>query len=496
MQPSEEHAIVFRVGEHFVAKILAGDMYEDVGACLWELVRNGLCACMGETGWSPEKTHVAVALVANHPLANGTVALEVMDAGSGFTEANLRRFSTIGPDDTGATGRHGGAAQKQIGRFATYGLSTRVRSGEIMQDGFFILTRTASTGRVSKYFIPAAVQTGKPLLPEFILEHSPELGAYRHHVGPFAIILVPHAVFKSEAEIREALRWRLPRKADRAVKVYVGGKLLHAPPLEDKVITCEGEDGVEAYLQHAREGEEGGIWLCDRQTALRCAYAPSLGLKLPYPLGRPDLIGDIFVSNLLGSQMTNRAGLSAEYLKSAAWQTAHRTLSFRVAPFAQSLLGDEDVFSDREEQTRMVRGIADLFGKCWGPSTLRGPGVFGGGGGGGDKGRPPRSPKKDSGPPGPPPNRGIAVRIGDEEYYLVRYPSLDPVIYAEVTVDGKSIGLNPKYSIQPPKATREEHFLDRILAAVGVHKHPHDAKGALHLAAELRKQVEAARRKR
>ncbi|MEK7115896.1 MAG: hypothetical protein AAB879_00695 [Patescibacteria group bacterium] len=491
----EDDAINFRMGEWFVAKVLAGEMYHDAGACLWEVVRNALCACMGMNEWSPEKTQVKVALVTGHPLASGSTMLEVMDAGSGFTSEHLTRYSTIGPDDPGTSMRHGGAAQKQIGRMATFALNTRVRDQEDVQDGFFILTRTTKTGGVRKYFLPAAIQTGRSLHPEIIPYDSLELGTYRRYAGSFTVILIPHSAFKSEQEIREALCWCMPRKADRAVKVYVGGKLLHAPPLEDKVIRCDG--GIEAHLQHAREDEEGGIWLCDARTALRCAYAPSLGLKIPYPLARPDLIGDIFIPGLLGGQVTNRSGLSQDHLKSEAWKKAHRTLCFRVAPFAQSILGDEDVFHDRDEHTQLVRQIADLFTKCWGHPSISG-GPHGGGGDGGDKG-PPRPPKP-TGPPDPPDipprNRGVAVHIGDDDFFLVKYPNLNPIIYAEVTVDGRNIGLNPRYEIPLGKSIRGDHCLDKILSAVGMHKHPYDTKEAVYYAANLRKQLEQTRRRK
>jgi len=134
-------------GRDLWKKHLSRDLYEDADAALWELIKNALCACMPRRDvWDPRPTHVELTLTRHHPLCDG-LALLCMDNGRGFTDEDNKRFSRIaGSGDAGV--RHGGASQKQLGRLAYFVLNQRFAMDD-PDAGFYILTRTSSSGDVT-----------------------------------------------------------------------------------------------------------------------------------------------------------------------------------------------------------------------------------------------------------------------------------------------------------------------------------------------------------
>ena len=85
------------IGARHLTENLASELYSDRGACLWEVVRNGFCACMpSDDMWIPERARVEISLAKNHPLAPKSTALVVLDYGCGFTDPRIKKFRKIG----------------------------------------------------------------------------------------------------------------------------------------------------------------------------------------------------------------------------------------------------------------------------------------------------------------------------------------------------------------------------------------------------------------
>ena len=480
---------IFQMSAQFVADMLGADLYRDTGACLWELVRNGACACMPDSRkWSPEKVRVEVSLDDRHPLAAvpGTKTLVVVDHGCGFTKPNLEAFFMIGPEGDGTN--HRGAAQKRIGKFAAFALNRAVAERNY-GSGFYILSRTSSTGDVLFLEVTPDSVSKNQTSSRYLSADSAELGGYRNVQGSFTALVVPNVVFETTEQVRNALRWYLPRKQNHAISVTVGRQKLAAPEL----CTTTGWFGeIEAFLgrRKAQDGE-GGIWLADAVTSLRCAHAPAMGVHLPYPLGRPDLEGDIFIPGLLENQGTDRSGLRPQFLRSKAWkERIFPVLQLKVAPLATQLLGEDDVFQDTSLHDRAIREIAELFNDRWGKDSVPPP-----------HGSRPHRPPSGSGarPSGPGPDdgteksdrpRGILISIGGTTYRVRKALNLDPFIYAELNDRTAEIFVNEKYRALPnTNQAMREHVTMQFLGIVACSALRWDTKEAQKRQAELRAEL-------
>ncbi|MBX4204831.1 MAG: hypothetical protein KW788_01420 [Candidatus Doudnabacteria bacterium] len=463
---------------------LATDLYKDPGDCLAELIRNGLCACMPEGKWVPKLGHVEIFLVDNHPLGPKSKSLVILDHGSGFTQPAIRLYCTIGPAIGDPGSGHSGAAQKRIGRFSGPGLNQKSVDGDI-STGFYILTRTATEGPVVMVsMIPEKIELQNgAIVAETISETSAELGPQKGIKGSFTAIVVPNSVFHNYDQIREALMWRVPRKRDLMYRLEVGGKQIVAPPLADKVVITQEDGPIETYLDRLddRDDLNGGIWFTDANTGLRVASARVLGpQRLPYPLWKPDLIGDIFGRDFLANQDTARASFSSRYLSSAAWRRLTTYLVGQVVPKAKSLLGDDDVIGRDPaskslisfiERCNHVWGKPDSNGGCGGILFEDGPRVRSRNGSGthttNPEGKGTRGPQLNPNTNGKP--RVVQVRIGDRTFVLNKRP-MDPRIYAEVDIaNGQVIHISDGGYIAMPttREARDEHVILKVLEAAG-----------------------------
>lgn len=82
------------------------------------------------------------------------------------------------------------------------------------------------------------------------------------------------------------------------------------------------------------------------------------------------------------------------------------------------------------------------------------------------------------------------IRIGKETFQLMIHPCADKLVFAEVSLNGKMIGINPRYSVVlDDLAALTEHQIGCVLQAVAIHHHPHDAAAAAKMAAKLRRQL-------
>jgi len=460
---------------------LATELYENPGDCLQEIVRNGLVACMPGGIWAPKLGFVEVFLVDNHPLAPKTKSLVVLDHGTGFTEPAIKLYSTIGRAAGDKGDKHSGAAQKRIGRFAALALNSRCMNDSDTSTGFYILTRTSAEGPVTMVsMIPDEIEeNGGALVPKTISASSSELGPQKGIKGPFTAIVVPYSVFENYDQIREAIKWHLPRKAELMYRLEVGGKRMEPPALANKVSVVQDKGRIEAYFDRVkdRDDPDGGIWFTDADTGLRVASARAIGQqRLPYPLWKQNLVGDIFVPGLLSNQGTSRSGLSPRYLSSAAWQKVVMYLLGHVVPPAKTLLGDDDVFG-RDSASKSLLSFVEQCERIWGKaeSIKGGTGMFDAPTG--TRGsRPGSNITKNPGSRGtqlnPSPNRNgkmraIPIRIGDRVFVLDKRP-MDDRVYAEVDmVNNEVIHINDQeYRAMPTtREARDEHILLKVLEA-------------------------------
>ncbi len=507
----------FVTGTNMYMSLLSKDMYRDHIACLWEVIRNGLCACMpSEAKWDPGVTYVELWLTRDHPLSPKSWAIVCMDKGSGLTDPKLKRFLNFGGDDPAAVGAHAGAAHKQIGRLAYFAQNRSVVEENKTDSGFFMITRTCSTGPADLIDVTPQKIRDDAVAPRQIHTDASEMWRFKNIKGAFTVVVIPNAVFDNIDEIRNGLRWYLPRRKSQAVKLMVDGKLLEAPPLAGKSVVS-GE--IEAYMEKVESTIIGktGIWLTDAETGLRCAFCPDMGGYVPDPLARPDVNGDIIIKDLLRQQHPSRNGLNPNFLKSERWKKQlFPVLLAKVAPFAKELIGEALYINTSEPHGKRLQGFVDLINGTWGvpkihggdilrntpgpvrrrPSRLNPPTGIGGG-------KPPATgdhePLKDglTGEEGGPRKRGMAIKIRDKEYYVQNMDGMDPRLFAEIGGRGNNtLFTNPEYAIPGlSKTAMDEHCLLHILHAVARQIHPHNTVEALIMGEELRREILSAQKK-
>ena len=488
----------FRITAAHLLDNLATALYDDPGASLMELVRNGVVACMnGE--WDASKGFVEIFLVP-HKLSPTGKALIVLDHGSGFTDPCIQQFCQIGAalNDVGGKKLHG-AAQKRIGRFAAFSLNRICMEDNDPTTGFYILTRTQAKGQVKFVTMhPADIELNQGVTPRWIDQGSAEMGILKGVEGPFSAIVIPNSVFGTISEIRKALEWRVPRKRDQMFKLQIDGKELRPPQLPTRVTSAQKTGGVEVFVDKAPEGEDAGLWICDAKTCLRVAFAPKLGrLYLPDPFWRRDLVGDLFIPDALANQDTGRIGLTQRFLKGRVWTNSMLYLVGHVAAEVRQIIGDTDVFTNsrtRADLLSFVESCNEVYGtpeesadgpwfgrtkndtSSGGPKTPPTPRSENGserGGGGSSK----------------PKVRTIPFRLGERTFFLCKR-LLDPNVLAQVDPSGKVIYFNDSYQALPStQGARQEHVVLQVLLAVGTHDFPSDTYSATLFASETRREL-------
>lgn len=483
----------------FYVEQLGRELYADKSACFWEGVKNAANAHMSNGKWEPEKTRIEIALVKNHPLAQRSTALVLMDAGRGFTEDSIKYFCQIGPDVHDKSS-HGGTSEKRMGKLAMFALN-----GQTLSDydtGFWLMTRTSSTGPVTLLEITPNHFANDTLEEKIIGPDATELGAYRNFRGSFSIFVIPNSVFHDDRELRHGLMWKIPRLHNKALNIKINGKPLEAPPLSSKM----REAGtITAYLDKLKEAEVGneersGIWLTDADTGIRCAYAPAMqGVKggLPYPLGWPGLTGDIMIPGLASQQRTDRQGLKPSFIRESnrVWRDILDRLRLHISPFAQQLLGNQDLMRDSDPQVQILHDLAEEFASVFGPGDIASEDVIAGTEVEETPGKPTKDKDKPKGPPihprdpgpGGDPGKGRGRRrtrgfkIGGKDYYFAVLPQPDQEIFAEISRNSNAICINPNYGIKRKTASAQrEHMLLKICETVA-HHHERDLDAARRL---------------
>lgn len=483
----------YTITAQLLLSILGGELYADHDHSLWEIVRNAVCACMpNEKQWVAGAGDVDIFL-REHPLAPDGTCLIVLDHGKGFSDEGFKRFFTLGASkediQLNPEGMHGGASQKRIGRFAALALNLRCFRDKDGSSGFHILTRRASRGDVVLIpVIPDDIERTQRSIPRTVPGDAPELGFLKGTKGSFTAFVIAHSVFSSYAEIRDALRWRVPRRKDQMFKLIVGGELLTAPPLASEHCNQSPDGTIEMHLERVSSNKEPGIWFADSGTGLRVACAKDMSSKhVPYPFFSPDLSGDIFVPGILAKQGTSRSGLASSYLHSQSWLRVHRYLVTQ-AETARGLLG-EGAPKPRSPARASLAELAEICNRVFGPPeivpgedlldiTVREDKIRVGpppdilikrrpvGGKGGT-----RPPKGDGGEKPPVRKRPLQrLRIGDKTYVVVSHQT-DPLTL--VKVDSGRIYLNDAYALHPARHdARDEHVWSATLYAVAYSETP------------------------
>lgn len=501
---------------------LSVGLYRDLWACLLELVKNGLVASMPNGKWDPTRGDIEIFLRA-HPLGGKDPSLITLDHGRGLTPVDMERYcGAVGRRLGDTTDTHAGAAQKGIGRLAAMALNRLCRPGsgsyeERAQNGFFVLTRTSPSGPVTMLALtPAKVESfpGERLLPNIRTVVDPgarELGFLKGTTGTFTAVVVPNPAFESADEIRDGLRWMLPRKPGQAFRISVDGQSLSAPPMFDKRTDSFGD--FELYLdllKNQPKGTPGGIWLCDAETGFRVGPLVQLlslkgGSKADvYPLQRTDaLVGDLFVPTMLRHQNSGRDGIHPDFCNrtNQLWKKLGMYLATQAAPVCKEVIGETDTFTNRGAKilSDLVEALETAFGKVeGGPFDVPGDGrpkpprpEPGPGG----QEKPPRPDSPDGGgesKPHKPRTRGSCVRIGDKEYVLLKGMSLSPRILAMVDPSSRAGGRQiihvntDGYSSMPgTQERRRERVMVEVFHAVAGQHYPDDPRAQSEMVGEL-----------
>lgn len=481
----------FRITAQLLLSILGGELYASHDYSLWEIVRNAVCACMPNTKqWVAGAGDVEIFL-RKHPFAAGAMCLIVLDHGRGFTADGFERFFTLGAsvEDLlqNPEGMHGGASQKRIGRFAALALNSRCFKDKDGSSGFAVFTRRAARGDVCSIpVIPLDVERTQRITPSTLAPDAAELGFLKGIKGSFTAFVIANPVFSSYTEIRDALRWRVPRRKDQMFKLSIGEEIFTPPALASEFSDVSPDGTIEMHLERASKDDmEPGVWFTDCATGLRVACARDMSAShVPYPFYSPDLSGDIFVPGLLAKQSTSRSGLSPAYLRSPAWLRVTRYLTTQ-AERVRGLLGENEPRPKSPARSAMA-GLAEICNRMFGP-----PERLGGNEMEIDRkdGPPPdHSPKKEpvvrEGKDSKEPKHAEetareknqrkraaqCIRIGDNTYRIVNVQA-DPL--SLVTVGSGTIYLNEAYGLIPSRRdAREEHVWNAVLMAVAHSEKP------------------------
>jgi hypothetical protein len=429
------------------------DLYGGPARCLMEIVRNAVCAYMLKGKWKPKSAFVEIFLIDDHPVAPGSLSLVVLDHGSGITSANVKLYKKIGRAIEDNQRSHAGAADKRMGRFAAFGYNKRSMKYDI-ETGFYVFTRTEDSGPVTMIsMIPKDFEIHKGAIVERIPGDSPKLGPQKGIKGSFTAVVTPHSFFEDYNQIREAVKWLIPRKKDLMFRFEIGGRAIQPPPLFDEVSVIQDKGPIEAWISRIEDPSDpdGGIWLADAETGFRVASARAIGQKyLPQPLWRSDAVGDIFLPRVLLFQDSSRSGVSNHYLESDEWMSHNAYLMGQVCPKVSALYGDEEAFG-RDSASKSLLGLVKEFEDAWGrPEDVAG----------GDsilfediirkrhtptQPHPTPTPSKRHGMhlnPRTPKPRALPVRIGNRTF-VVSKRLMNPFVWAEVDrLNGQVIYIN------------------------------------------------------
>ncbi|MBU1131685.1 ATP-binding protein [Patescibacteria group bacterium] len=366
-QPEEE-LLKVEIGDGLFSLDLSRDMYDTVGA-FHELIKNGHDSGSRKASYTDEsgyEINVEIFLLTN---PGGRKTLVFLDNGEGLTDASLSRFCRIGRMTGDLKVSFGIYDQKRTGRLAALSLLKKVGNG------FSVLSATNSQGMVRHIHVdPKSLSEGN-LHSKWIPRDDSNMLGLRPS-GTFTMLVLSDVSTSAEKleKIAKDLRWFLPRRQTATpFHLFMNEKEVVPPSLPDELIVTD-----EAVVGHFRkvdfDSSEGnsktdrGIWLCDATTNTRVVYCPDIASRVPFPLGRSEICGDLFVPGLIGNQNASRTGFSPVFLNSAEWRRIFERIYKNFFQPLKELLGDEGILKN-DTVGKATRAVASEMNRVWGKPT-------------------------------------------------------------------------------------------------------------------------------
>ena len=461
------------IGESVFTEVLSSGMYDPFGAAN-ELTKNAVDSMYVKLSRPRQESFDAIVemmIVDGHPLAQKGKSLIILDYGQGLVEASLKRFLTVGSDEVYSKSS-GVFDQKRIGRIAAFALLKNHVTG------FYLFSSTSKTGDVRKVHVTSSGLRQGRIESQWIPRDDSEL----YGLCPddsFAMVVIPDVIpaITVNNSFAKDLRLRVPqRPSEKQFYIRLNDEMIEPPPLPTELVVEEA--GISGHFEKVT-GKKGrkGVHLCDADTGTIVANGAEMARFLPYPLGRPEFGGRLFISGLITKQNTSRSGLRPDFLKSEEWKAICRNLIDHFCKPLSELLGEEGIIR-RNSFGNSLRDIAKKLNQAFGapprqklPKGITTPegdveAEKKGGAGGGSK-KTGGEKKKRKRRPG---SRGLLIKYKEKAYVLaVRDDAAD--ISAEF-FNPNIIFLNQKdpmlkvYAAAPAALTR--HLVEAIIGAIEV----------------------------
>ena len=368
--------------------LLSTGMYPPPAA-LWELVKNGWDAIKrlrDMLGSEDYEGRLQLRLVYNHPMSPRRYSLVIIDNGTGLDPTSLERFVTIGNRGEATTGI---TDQKRVGRIAAFALIDE----KYRDKGFRVMSSTSSSGEVMLLDVTPEELAQNELTLSFISRDDTSLYGLCPS-GSFTMIVIPYVVssVSTSEKIERALEMYIPRySAPNGFHLFIEDKEIEPPALEqDLVIHWSNKTGAlkvytgpsalavqdptnlglgegDIYGYFAKDGSRSpkGVRINDATTLTLVAQAKNMSAHVPFPLGRPELTGDLFIHGLMHNQNTDRAGLSPKFLASEEWRQVVDILLDHFSKPLGRLIGDEGVVRTDpmgKAMSQVLDGMRLVFG--------------------------------------------------------------------------------------------------------------------------------------
>lgn len=352
------------LSEALFTHVFGKDMYTPPQA-VWEGVTNGWnsgAKKLNMPGQTPFEIMIDLLFFKSHPLAGDKSALIIEDNGRGVVD--WQQFLAMGPDDFIT---HGITDLKRIGRFAFFAAMKNPRTG------YKVAFATSATGPVSIIsMIPAKLRELEIPEPEVVPRDDVRLTGF-NTAGTFAAVVLPDIVDSlwNEATLIEFLRWRIPRRSSpQGFTLRINNRVIKPPPLADELV-IEAEGFVGHFERDTRKRPQG-IRFCDARTNTIVAEAMDMSRFLPYPFGKPEISGDVFIPDAIENQSTDRKGFSPAYLASKRWKRVQEGLFTHFSPKLIEHFGEE---IESDSVVKSVRPIIEAMNEVWGepPKDVKTP---------------------------------------------------------------------------------------------------------------------------
>jgi hypothetical protein len=272
----------------------------------------------------------------------------------------------------------------------------------------------------------------------------------------------------------------------------IGGKKVCAPPLETK-LTIVSVDGVYRARLGVGDATSDGVWICDEKTGFRVASCQRLSSILPDPLWYNDLVGDIFVPNVLKYQDSSREALHREFTSrdNPELKKLQMFLIREVVTPAKKLIERDaiggsaaDTLDELTEMFVSKYGLPEVLHREKNPpvTTIHTTDI------------PPRThvPKTPEEKEKDKYRRHVVIKVKNDTFVLYRGQSLHPNIFAQVNPNNSQmifVNVRGGYTSLPKhKQARTEHCLMQILSAIGHSKFPSDQYEATIFANQIREE--------